>query len=396
MLDDLDDEEEEDEEDEDEGEGIEDEGEDEDSSEDEDEDDIAFDNEEFGIGPKVVEDLEEEEMYPGLMNAMNAMNGFLKSLYIARPSRRCRESPTSNTRKDSDRLKYCPDLAAYPRSTGGRCESADSKGLTDMETIQLLFIIKHANHRAGFQDGGKHTTVLADNSASTEVCAQLKSTMTEILNSQFRTSLFTILIHDPYTYLIRGDRTGLILSKAINIRVDPRTFFHFLAAFEGASNVERGVDPTVHFASAAEAKLAQEMLAAWKPARECSAFAVDVPAKEEGEESRRVLVWGAFLKAGSLTWRGSRLYRAWDVKDAKVRVLKEYWRLDADDLEKESRVLEELKREGVPRIPTVVAGNDVLGNETRTQEYVGCSWVRGRPGNACSKGLLSAFGGLGP
>ncbi|KAF6749853.1 hypothetical protein DFP72DRAFT_911905 [Ephemerocybe angulata] len=160
-----------------------------------------------------------------------------------------------------------------------------------------------------FQDGGKNTNLVADHRSATELCWQLRTTMADILNHQLRTSTFMGFIHDPYVRLICGDRTGLIVTKAINLRVDPRPFFHFLAAFEAASSVEQGVDLSVSFASAADTKIAHEVLATWKPSHKCSVFSVDVPPKDEGGQSRRVLVWGAFLVAGSLTGRGARWYR---------------------------------------------------------------------------------------
>jgi hypothetical protein len=203
------------------------------------------------------------------------------------------------------------------------------------------------------------------------------------MNRQWRNFVFFVLITDPFAYIIRADRTGLIVSKPIDFRTDSGPLLQFLWRYNFLSAEERGMDPTVRLATNSEnIELAKEKLSPHVSKRKQvrPVFIVEVP---DTTKPREVLVWGSLSDAESLTGRCTRFAAAWDPDAGKVRFLKDMWRTDAKTMEGESEILRTLNKANVEHVPTLVAGEDVPRKyqQTVTQKYINTTsdWVKSKP-----------------
>lgn len=69
---------------------------------------------------------------------------------------------------------------------------------------------------------------------------------------------------------------------------------------------------------------------------------------------------------------------AFDLETKEIVFMKDYWRPDVADIEKEGDIYGILRAHNVPNIAPFGTGNDVRNHVTRTQEFVNKYWVRRR------------------
>ena len=233
-----------------------------------------------------------------------------------------------------------------------------------------------------FQDAGDDLTgeelrnfkFQPDTDTGRQFRGQLATVLTELCARQHRTHAFMLFIGDPSTRLIRADRAGIIVSRAFNFRTEGKVFAEFLWRFSRLTRAGRGFDETVQPTSALQAALAREKLERWKPPHRYRrpVIVIKVP---DGDSEREVVAWGALSEPESLTGRATRGYPVYDLKDEKIRFLKDTWRPGTDDMLPELSVLEELNKAEVPHIPKVTCGGDVPNHKTLTQDYLDHPWA---------------------
>jgi hypothetical protein len=250
---------------------------------------------------------------------------------------------------------------------------------TQLDKAELLIEIKTTKVKVF---GGDSSFIVTGKPAE-EARGQIALALTEQMNRQWRTFVFFVLMADPLVYLIRADRTGLIVSAPINFRTEPVSFLKFLWRYNHLSAEERGMDPTVQLVTdPKDIALAKEKLSPHVSTRKQGrpVFTVQVP---DTTKPREVLVWGSLYDAESLTGRCTRVFAAWDREAGKVQFLKDMWRTDTQGMEKESKILRALNSASVEHVPTLVAGDDVPGtyHRTVTQEYTKPTpdWVKSEP-----------------
>ncbi|KAJ2911407.1 hypothetical protein MD484_g9008, partial [Candolleomyces efflorescens] len=208
--------------------------------------------------------------------------------------------------------------------------------------------------------------------------------LTRHLNLQWRNFVFFLLFNDPFAYIIRADRAGVVVTEPINFRNKPGPLLEFLWRFNFLPPEERGMDSTVRLATdAKEIDVAKEKLAAHVSKRRQASpvYIVEVP---DTATPRKVLAWGCLSNCKSLTGRSTRFAAVWDPEAEKVRFLKDMWRTDAETREGESDILRILNDAKVEYVPTLLAGGDLPGryHQTMTQTFTSPKqpWVLTKPG----------------
>ncbi|KAJ2914720.1 hypothetical protein MD484_g5701, partial [Candolleomyces efflorescens] len=274
--------------------------------------------------------------------------------------------------------KWRPDVSVYSSTLSNT--AAFGKDLTQLNNAEVVIEIKRSPFKVfGTDDDAPFFSKGKD---AKEVRRRIATLLAEQMNRQWRTFAFFILITDPYVYLIRADRAGLIVSAPIDFRTEPKNFLKFLWRYNFLSAEERGMDLTVRLATSEEAELAKEELSPHLPEREHvpPVFVVEVP---DRTTPRHVFVWDSLYDVESLTGCCTRAFPAWDPEARKVQFLKDTWRSNKESREKESDVLRELNGANVEHVPTLVAGEDVPGmyHHTVTQVYTQPTphWVKSKP-----------------
>ncbi|OBZ71466.1 hypothetical protein A0H81_08662 [Grifola frondosa] len=207
---------------------------------------------------------------------------------------------------------------------------------------------------------------------------------TEVCARQHRAFCFSISMAGSRARLIRWDRAGAIVTESFDIREHPEPLCEFLWRFSQASDIERGYDTSVHSASQAEEILFREAITAHvKLQLEVGGDALEQAVREhykpgvvaaiyvsitddDGLHTRRFIVSRPMVSPLWLVGRGTRGYWAVDPENNHVVFLKDTWRYDGAEADREGNVLLGLNACGVRYVPTVICHGDVplqAGNE---------------------------------
>ncbi|KAI0073811.1 hypothetical protein K474DRAFT_1710403 [Panus rudis PR-1116 ss-1] len=200
-----------------------------------------------------------------------------------------------------------------------------------------------------------------------------------------------LFVFGRYVRFLRVDRSGLIVSEAMNYVENPRVLVEFFRRYSFLSRAERGFDPTVipaslierrlltnavsrHLRTAKESSLRAHpgMLATlakdyptWKVAVNdtCSGkptyYIIRKPCAESphplGRATRGFIALKMTENKSTSSTPASK-----SAHTGKLVFLKDHWRKDGSNLPIESDVHAELEQHGIPHIPTFLGGGDVL------------------------------------
>ncbi|KAJ3504553.1 hypothetical protein NLJ89_g7876 [Agrocybe chaxingu] len=210
---------------------------------------------------------------------------------------------------------------------------------------------------------------------------QMALVLAEICARQYRTHAFMVFMNKTEARFLRADRSGTIVTRAFNYRTNSQVLAEFLYRFARLSDSDLGIDTSVRLATKEEKALAVPHLSKYLPVTVLDEarpfFALCVPA-EDGS-SRTVIGRDSLAEPDSLTGRATRAFHVFDLKAKKVMFLKDTWRTKLEGMENESDILKELWAAGVPRIPKIADGGDVIGpyHETQSQTHVNANWRAG-------------------
>jgi len=229
-----------------------------------------------------------------------------------------------------------------------------------------------------------------------KACGQLIAYATAVHRSQFRLFSFSIALFGENARLLRWDRGGVIYTAPFPWK--DGNLFEFLWRFNHLSGIDRGHDVTVSSADDDEAELALPMLKTrpnfedLKKEHLHRILVWDDCARTEGP--RRYITPSARWTTEALIGRATYGYIAYDVENGNLVYLKDFWRVDYPDIQKEGDIYRELHEAEVPNIAEMDRAGDVplishLDSElqvaagavqrTRTQDYVDKEWCPGRP-----------------
>ena len=309
----------------------------------------------------------------------------------------------NNPDKNScDGRKWKPDISVYEKKTFlSKAGEPVAENIMQFDKVELPHEIKPDGVPKPFSDPPPKSTsespkrqhvFQTDGSDATVIRGQLISVMTEMCARQHRLHAFMVYLNATEVRFLRADRSGLVVSEAINYRKNSQILAEFYLRFNKLSREERGWDPTVEVApdnsqtTKAKEKLKPFCVRPELSMKERHLHIITIPGVN-GEHDRKVYTYHSLSDPESLTGRATRGYPAYDSDNDKVYFLKDMWRNEG--LEGEYNILEYLNGKGVPHIPTVLAGGDVpgTGQTTRTQEFVNESWVLGKVGSEDYEGL---------
>ncbi|KAH9960890.1 hypothetical protein BC827DRAFT_1384148 [Russula dissimulans] len=231
--------------------------------------------------------------------------------------------------------------------------------------------------------------------AAYKICGQLLSYASALHHSQFRVFTFAVVLFGDSGRLLRWDRSGIIYTESFNWAKKPDTLFEFFWRLNFLSDVDRGYDTTVTSVTDDEVEVALNKLKTYEglenvQASDLHQFLVHDDHTTDGQPGRYIApspIWDTEALFGRSTFG----YIAYDVASTDLVYLKDFWRTDLPDIQKEGDVYRELHNAQVPHIPTLGRAGDVplspdhvnalsfAVQRTKTRDYVGREWCPGRP-----------------
>jgi len=228
-----------------------------------------------------------------------------------------------------------------------------------------------------------------------KTCGQLISYASGIHRSQFRVFSFSIALFGEIGRLLRWDRSGVIYTAPFPWA--DGILFEFLWRFNHLSAVDRGHDITVSYAGDDEAEVALPKLRTYPKFENLKGehlhqiLAWNDCAPPEGP--RRYITPSCRWATDALIGRATFGYIAYDVENGNLVYLKDFWRVDHPEIQKEGDVYRELHEAQVPNIAEMDRAGDVplisqngelqvaalAVQRTRTQDYVDRPWCPGHP-----------------
>ncbi|EPS96736.1 hypothetical protein FOMPIDRAFT_1101120, partial [Fomitopsis schrenkii] len=212
---------------------------------------------------------------------------------------------------------------------------------------------------------------------------QLTEHAYKVMRRGSRLCVFTVFVCGEYTFLLRWDRAGVVVSEPFNLLEQPRVLPNFLYRFARMTDEQRGLDPTVTFASEEEVRLLHSIPdsgieTGWQRMAYANTRQKGWPVRPEPSRcgtQRKLIVGKAHFTSASITGRGTKCYLAYDVTDRRVVFCKEYWRVDLPTSHAEGDVYVDLHQHRVESIPTPIAAGDVRHGDssffcTRTQKFL--------------------------
>jgi hypothetical protein len=293
--------------------------------------------------------------------------------------------------------KLRPDIALYPMDCG-------RTKITDFELMDMFLEVKSSNKFEAFEDpphemfaelsGDERDRFLdewqfeCDTVLGTRTRGQMAAYALTQLGSQFRHFSFSVAIIGKHARLIRWDRGGAVVTERFDYTEQPRLLAEFFWRFSLASPEHRGLDESVtEVAADFDGK---EVCAKLKLPPGTKLFSYQVPDDEVSLAQRNAANQSApycyigprpNFPSRSLIGRATRSLPVYDLGMERVVYLKDTWRIDTDDIQKEGDTYRQLQKHKVPHIAPFERGNDVGGHGSRTMtyEYVDESWVCGVP-----------------
>jgi hypothetical protein len=235
-----------------------------------------------------------------------------------------------------------------------------------------------------------------------DICGQLVAYATHLHHSQFRVFSFGVVIFGDMGRLLRWDRSGVIYTESFKWKENPDTLFEFIWRLNFLSAAQCGYDTTVTLIPKDdnEAKAALSALKTYKGlenVEESDLFKFHVyDDRAPDKQPRGYITTRAVWHTEALFGRSTFGYIAYDVSGSNLVYLKDFWRTDLPDIQKEGDVYRELHDAQVPNIPALGPAGDVplspddatttplAVQRTRAQDYVkgsglGHEWCPGRP-----------------
>jgi len=227
-----------------------------------------------------------------------------------------------------------------------------------------------------------------------KTCGQLIGYATAHHRSQFRVFSFSVVVIEDTFRLLRWDRSGIIYTESSKLA--DGYLFEFLWRFNHLSPVDRGRDPTVCPADNNEAELALPKLRTYPKFENVQTehlhtiLVWDDRSPDDGP--RRYITPSAKWATEALIGRATFGYIAFDVERGELVYLKDFWRVDHPEIQKEGDVYLELHEAEVRNIAKMGRAGDVRSTtndgqvrasarvqRTRAQDYLNHSWCPGRP-----------------
>lgn len=257
---------------------------------------------------------------------------------------------------------------------------------------------RHETNQDPFEDSDD-LKVDANAKTRKEVRGQLISYAEIIFRVQHRVALFMLLVIGRNFRFLRWDRSGTIVTRAIDYVANPHILCEALWRMSLQSDEQLGVDPSATRLSFEdddyklmdilagdskndlkdeERKLSPSELRTNPPTfayvrklfsksldPKWTRYRVEVP---DGDTTRTFLIGGPTFYARGMAGRGTKGFVAWDCKAGRFVWLKDAWRLDYERMDREGDILKQLNDCKVANVPTLCCHGDIRDQKTKTPD----------------------------
>ncbi|KAI0062065.1 hypothetical protein BV25DRAFT_1885897 [Artomyces pyxidatus] len=269
-----------------------------------------------------------------------------------------------------------PDVSVY-LSDSGRTRT------TDLSKIEMHIEVKPTTQQDAFVDPpssvplpkrrlmpfekpGKRSS--SDSEVALDLCGQICSYSSAQMWTQFRTHLFSVIILKDVARLVRWDHAGAIVTQTFNYVEQPEILTQFFVRYVNATPSQRGLDQSVRPATRREIEAARRHL---DDTDSYYAITVDIPYEDpvtkEISPSRICIAAAPTYTAHSIVGRSTRGMPVFDMASKRVLYLKDTWRVDGPEFDKEGDTYRDLHKAGVTHIPEFIGACDVTSDEGRGQ-----------------------------
>jgi hypothetical protein len=278
-----------------------------------------------------------------------------------------------------------PDVAGYHKDS-------KSNGVTDFATMDMWIELK-PKVAEPFKDPQErppkpkvkkantakrpifhHTSVKAR-----ETQGQLVAYANAVFCRQFRTRLFSVLICHDHARIILWDNSSAVVTESFSFITKPTLLAEFFWRYHCLPLVMRGYDTSVTAPSSTEQLLARKYLQINLNAKDPTFVKIRVPDDTSAAaEVKFFIAETPRFVPRSPFGRGTRGFVAWDVTEREIVWIKDYWRVNAEGMEKEGDIYLDLHRHGVPHIPKFGRAGDIKSNElctTSNDRWVNETWA---------------------
>ena len=259
-----------------------------------------------------------------------------------------------------------PDICVYTTTSKRR-------GPTDVARAELLIEFKwHSSddpfcHPTTGDDNER--TFLRDGKACADTIGQITSYAAAQLGSQFRTCIYSVLIVKDYARLIRWDRTGAIVTDPIHYNDEDSLLLEFIRRYHKAPPKVRGVDTTITLPMALEISRARECLGLIE-----STLFVKMTVPGPGPD-REYIVPAPTAKPYTPPGRATRGFVGYDLQRHMKVFIKDTWRVDLPDIEKEGDTYVVMAAAQVKNIAPCSAAGDIGDHTTLTHLFKDELWA---------------------
>ncbi|KAJ7589507.1 hypothetical protein C8J56DRAFT_826732 [Mycena floridula] len=207
-----------------------------------------------------------------------------------------------------------------------------------------------------------------------ETRSQLASYAALIDNYQYRKHIFQLLICGNRARFIRWDHSGAVVSESFDYTKRSDFLVTFLYRFSRLNEAERGRDTRFMKVSSGseDDKLAREKLQGdlEHPGEKREVFRFSVT--DDDGKIHELLAWKHAVARLLPVGRATRAFPVWNKTMGAKMFYKDGWH--AETLRQESEIVRKLHSEGVPNIPTIIAGGTLSDLSTFNDEFAQASW----------------------
>ena len=302
-----------------------------------------------------------------------------------------------------DNVKLKIDISVYNRVDG-----VAPPDRTDFSQMEFWMEFKANNNGAPFQDPRDETeqarlSAIEEGSFTPETAegkkarGQLAHYAGAQHSLQFRHFSFSIIIQGDHARFLRWDPSGTVsgtvVTAVFNYRTNPRLMAEFLWRFDHLSPIQRGHDVSIQLANLApnvDRRVREEL---GIKDQNTAVYQYLVPGLNgmghaygpRPPTQNRSLV-SRCTRSLPVYWipsTGQDEEKKGPWSEPRVIYMKDAWRSLSDladvEVKAEHEIYEILHRHGTPNIPEHVAGGDVDGGRTQTQDLADAPWVCVRP-----------------
>ena len=306
---------------------------------------------------------------------------------------------TSTKKETEAETNMSPDVVVYVKARGKRTPVALSWSL-----LAMYIEWKADNQSDCYRKTFTGNEVLdSDADKHAQIRGQIYSYAAKALDSQHRRWIFALGVFGKFFRVFRFDPSSVVVSEPVSFMEHPEVMVEIFARFGCMTPAERGHDPTVIPATAAEKRLFQDQLDKYETRVTeenlrlhpdinnldvTKVVRIQVNNEEDGATH-----WYLACKSPSLhpnrspCGRLSRGFIAMPLKPGpqdkgKLYWLKDCWR--SNQIESEASIYQQLKVGNVSRIPNIFCAGDVLYdgvvqetlNDTLLDDESADSWRR--------------------